>query len=208
MFLIFIDFRIFLVIIVGHFNGEGALHESFILGGDFSGGSSINHISVIAAANQERAEGNSKIKTVTSLPVEHIRRGWDDFWKLVCVLKLFIFKEISDELRALVPIIELCVRKLSWSKSCAYELANAALVLRSEKKLAVRVIYHLELTLVLQHVLKNELFFRSVLKIRSRRTHVLKDLIYERDLTLKPAQRIVLAEMPNSRASGGSIPLS
>ena len=157
MFLIFVEFGVFLVIIVGHLDGEGALHESFVLGGDLSGRSAVDDVGVIAAADQERAEGDGEVKTVACLPLEDVCRRGDVLWQLHRIRKLLVFKEVRDKLRTLVPVIELSVRKLSWSDSCAYELANAALVLRSEKELAVRVIYDLELTLVLQYVLENQL---------------------------------------------------
>jgi hypothetical protein len=72
VFLIFIDFRVFLVIVVCHLDWEWTLHESFILGSNLSRSGSIYDIGIVAATNQEGAESNSKIKTVTSLPVENV----------------------------------------------------------------------------------------------------------------------------------------
>jgi hypothetical protein len=132
VFLIFIDFRVFLVIVVCHLDWEWTLHESFVLGSNFSWSGSIYDIGIVAATNQEGAESNSKIKTVTSLPVENVCRWRNDLGELISILKLLILKEIRDEFWALVPVVELSIRKLSGSESRADKLADAAFILRSK----------------------------------------------------------------------------
>ena len=86
MFLIFVNLRVLLIFVIRHFDGEGAIHQCFILGCDFSWSGSIDDVGVIAASNKKRAESNSEVKTVTSLPIEYISWRGDDFWKLVNVL--------------------------------------------------------------------------------------------------------------------------
>ena len=58
---------------------EGAIHVGLILGCDLLWCSTIDYISVVTDSNQKRAENDSEIEAITSLPfVENISRRGDN----------------------------------------------------------------------------------------------------------------------------------
>jgi len=115
VFFVFVDLRIFLIVVIRHINWERALHEGFIFSCDFTWGSAIDTISIITTTNKKRTKDDSKIKAITSLPIKDVSWRGNEVWEFIWHLKFFIFKEVSDELSAFIPFIELCVRKLGWS---------------------------------------------------------------------------------------------
>jgi len=92
------------------------------------------------------------------LPLEDVRGGGDDFWQLVGLSQFLVLEEVRDELGAPIPLVELGIGQLGRAERGADELEDAALVLGGEEKLSVGVIDNLKLSLVLQDVLKYELF--------------------------------------------------
>ena len=86
------------------------------------------------------------------MPIEDIGRRRDDLWELVRLHELFVLEEVSHELGALVPLIEISVGQLGWPDGGADKLADLSFIPGGQHELPRGVINDLELSLVLQDV--------------------------------------------------------
>lgn len=100
--------------------------------------------------------------------VQNVGRRWDRFRQLVGHGELFVLQVVSDELSAILVVVELRERQLGRPDRRADELTLSALISRGQEQLTSWIIDNLELALVGRYMLKNKLLFGSILSVAAR----------------------------------------